>query len=38
MKQTRREFVRILFVASQGVVAGRFLTASLLAETTPQIT
>jgi tartrate-resistant acid phosphatase type 5 len=34
MKQTRREFVRTLFVASQAVVAGRFLSASLLAETT----
>ena len=38
MKQTRREFVRILFVASQAVVAGRFLPSSLLAETPPQIT
>jgi tartrate-resistant acid phosphatase type 5 len=37
MKQTRREFVRILFVASQAVVAGRFLPASLLAEPTPQM-
>jgi acid phosphatase len=36
MKQTRREFVRILFVASQAVVASQFLPASLLAETTPQ--
>jgi tartrate-resistant acid phosphatase type 5 len=36
MKHTRREFVRILFVASQAVVASRFLTASLLAATTPQ--
>ncbi len=34
MNQTRREFVRILFVASQAVVAGRFLPVSLLAETT----
>lgn len=34
MKQTRREFVRILFVASQAVVASRFLPTSLLAETT----
>src|SRR5277367_212197 len=33
MKQTRREFVRILFVASQAVVASRFLPASLLAGT-----
>jgi acid phosphatase len=36
MKQTRREFVRILFVASQAVVASRFLPASLLAQTTTQ--
>ncbi len=36
MKQTRREFVRILFVASQAVVASRFLPVSLLAETTTQ--
>jgi tartrate-resistant acid phosphatase type 5 len=36
MKQTRREFVRILFVASQAVVASRFLPTSLLADTTPQ--
>ncbi|MGD1089379.1 MAG: tartrate-resistant acid phosphatase type 5 family protein [Verrucomicrobiota bacterium] len=35
MKQTRREFVRTLFVASQAVVASRFLSAGLLAETTP---
>jgi tartrate-resistant acid phosphatase type 5 len=34
MKQTRREFVRILFVASQAVVASRFLPATLLAKTT----
>lgn len=34
MKQTRREFVRTLFVASQAVVASRFLPASLLADTT----
>jgi acid phosphatase len=34
MKQTRREFVRILFVATQAAVASRFLPASLLAETT----
>lgn len=32
MKQTRREFVRILFVASQAVVASRFLPTSLFAE------
>jgi tartrate-resistant acid phosphatase type 5 len=36
MKQTRREFVRILFVATQAAVASRFLPASLLAETPPQ--
>jgi tartrate-resistant acid phosphatase type 5 len=36
MKQTRREFVRILFVASQAVVASRFLPVNLLAEATPQ--
>jgi tartrate-resistant acid phosphatase type 5 len=35
MNQTRREFVRILFVASQAVVASRFLPVSLLAGTTP---
>ena len=29
MKQTRREFVRILFVATQGAVASRFLPAAL---------
>ncbi len=33
MKQTRREFVRNLFVASQAVVAGQFLAPHLLAET-----
>jgi tartrate-resistant acid phosphatase type 5 len=38
MKQTRRDFVRILFVASQAVVASRFLPGSLLAETAPQTT
>lgn len=32
MKQTRRKFVRSLFVASQGVFASRFLTANALAE------
>ena len=37
MKQTRREFVRILFVASQAVLAGRFLPGSLLAETLSEI-
>ena len=31
MKQTRREFVRTLFVATQAVVASRFLPGSLLA-------
>jgi tartrate-resistant acid phosphatase type 5 len=31
MKQTRRQFVRTLFVATQAVVAGRFLSGSLLA-------
>jgi tartrate-resistant acid phosphatase type 5 len=36
MKQTRREFVRILFVASQAVVASRFLPVTLLAKTTSQ--
>jgi tartrate-resistant acid phosphatase type 5 len=35
MKHTRREFVRILFVASQAAVAARFLPADLLAESTP---
>jgi len=35
MKQTRREFVRILFVATQGVVASRFLPASLQAAPEP---
>ena len=35
MKQTRREFVRILFVATQAAVASRFLPGSLLAETPP---
>ena len=37
MKQTRREFVRILFVASQAVAASQFLPAKLLAESTPPI-
>jgi tartrate-resistant acid phosphatase type 5 len=37
MKQTRREFVRILFVASQAAVASQFLPTSLLAENLPQI-
>lgn len=31
MKQTRREFVRVLFVATQAVVVGRFLPDTLLA-------
>jgi tartrate-resistant acid phosphatase type 5 len=35
MKQTRREFVRNLFVASQAIAASQFFPASLLAETTP---
>jgi tartrate-resistant acid phosphatase type 5 len=37
MKQTRREFVRILFVASQAVAASQFLPARLLAENTSPI-
>jgi tartrate-resistant acid phosphatase type 5 len=37
MKQTRREFVRNLFVASQAVVASQFLPVGLLAETTIQM-
>jgi tartrate-resistant acid phosphatase type 5 len=32
MKQTRREFVRTLFIASQAAVASRFLPVNLLAE------
>lgn len=35
MKQTRREFVRILFVASQAAVVGQFLPVNLLAQTAP---
>lgn len=35
MKQTRREFVRTLFVASQGIVASRLLSSRLLAGTPP---
>jgi len=35
MNQTRREFVRTLFVATQGVVASRFLPGSLQAAPTP---
>ena len=34
-KQTRRQFVRTLFVASQAVVAGRLLSMKLLADTPP---
>ncbi len=33
--KTRREFVRILFMASQAAVAGRFLSSTALAEATP---
>jgi len=36
MKHTRREFVRILFIASQAAVASRFLPMRLLAETPTQ--
>jgi tartrate-resistant acid phosphatase type 5 len=36
MSQTRREFVRILFVATQGVAAGRLLPASLQAAPKPE--
>ena len=32
MRQTRREFVRTLFVASQAAVAGRLLSTNLLAD------
>lgn len=32
MKQTRRQFVRALFIASQGIIASRFLTQNLFAE------
>ena len=35
MKQTRRDFIRILFVGSQAAVAGRFLTTRLFAEPAP---
>jgi tartrate-resistant acid phosphatase type 5 len=38
MRQTRREFVRILFVASQAVVAGRLFPANLLADSLPAAT
>ena len=34
-KQTRREFVRILFMAGQAAVASQFLPASLFAEMFP---
>jgi acid phosphatase len=34
MKQTRREFVRTLFIASEAAVASRFLPVNLLAENT----
>jgi tartrate-resistant acid phosphatase type 5 len=38
MKQTRREFVRTLFVATQAVVASRFLsTGGLAAESAPPL-
>lgn len=36
MKQSRREFVRILFMASQVALAGPFLPASLLAASAPE--
>jgi acid phosphatase len=36
MKQTRREFVRILFVATQAAVASRFLPGSLHAAIAPE--
>ena len=36
MKQTRREFVRILFVATQAAVASRFLPGSLQAAIVPE--
>jgi tartrate-resistant acid phosphatase type 5 len=35
MKQTRREFVRVLFAASQAVVAGPFLPLNLLGQNIP---
>jgi tartrate-resistant acid phosphatase type 5 len=37
MKQTRREFVRILFVATQAAVASRFLPGSLQAAIAPEL-
>lgn len=36
MKQTRRDFVRVLFAASQAAVASRFLPVNLLGETVPS--
>lgn len=36
MKQTRREFVRTLFVASQAMLASRLLPGRLFADTLPQ--
>ena len=36
MKRTRREFVRILFAATQAAVAGRFLPAAFGAEVAPK--
>jgi tartrate-resistant acid phosphatase type 5 len=36
MKQTRREFVRILFVATQAAVAGQFLPGTLQAALAPE--
>ncbi|HXC35229.1 MAG TPA: tartrate-resistant acid phosphatase type 5 family protein [Candidatus Acidoferrales bacterium] len=38
MKQTRRDFVRTLFVASQAAVASRFLPANLFASGVPSST
>ncbi|HEX3625602.1 MAG TPA: tartrate-resistant acid phosphatase type 5 family protein [Verrucomicrobiae bacterium] len=38
MKQTRRDFVRTLFVASQAAVASRFLPANLFAGSVPSNT
>jgi tartrate-resistant acid phosphatase type 5 len=37
MKQTRREFVRILFVATQAAVVGRFLPGSLQAAVASEL-
>lgn len=36
MKQTRREFVRTLFVASNAAIASRFLPVNLLAQDAPR--